>query len=160
MTPHPAEHVTVRDAVAADLPRVVELIGLGATRTGKEDGADLAAYETALAEIDATPRSRVLVAEVAGPAGPTVVGTLQVWAVRHVQEHGGLCAEVESMHVHPDQRGLGVGSVLLAAVVDAARAWGCYRIQLTSNEQRTDAHRFYAREGFTASHVGFKLLLR
>ena len=53
-----------------------------------------------------------------------------------------------------------MGSVLLAAAVDAARAWGCYRVQLTSNEVRADAHRFYAREGFVASHEGFKLALR
>jgi hypothetical protein len=29
-------------------------------------------------------------------------------------------------------------------------------VQLTSNRSRTDAHRFYAGLGFTASHVGFK----
>jgi len=63
------------------------------------------------------------------------------------------------MHVRPDLRGTGVGGVLLEAAVDVARAAGCYRIQLTSNAARTDAHRFYERHGFTPSHVGFKRLL-
>ena len=53
-----------------------------------------------------------------------------------------------------------MGSALLAAAVDAARTRGCYRVQLTSDKVRTDAHRFYAREGFVATHEGFKLALR
>ncbi len=32
-------------------------------------------------------------------------------------------------------------------------------MQLTSDKSRTDAHRFYERLGFTASHAGFKLEL-
>jgi hypothetical protein len=32
-------------------------------------------------------------------------------------------------------------------------------VQLTSDNSRTEAHRFYERLGFTGSHVGFKLRL-
>jgi GNAT superfamily N-acetyltransferase len=60
------------------------------------------------------------------------------------------------MHVHPNFRGKGIGKQLLDAAVDAAQREGCYRVQLTSNRQRTDAHRFYERHGLVASHVGFK----
>jgi len=35
--------------------------------------------------------------------------------------------------------------------------WNCQVIQLTSDKTRTDAHRFYDRRGFTATHEGFKL---
>lgn len=47
----------------------------------------------------------------------------------------------------------------MGAVIDRARALGCYRIQLTSNHARHDAHRFYVGLGFEASHQGFKLML-
>jgi GNAT superfamily N-acetyltransferase len=63
------------------------------------------------------------------------------------------------MHVHPDHRARGIGAVLLAAAVERARAAGCFRVQLTSNKARVDAHRFYLRHGFEESHEGFKLLL-
>lgn len=144
--------VVVRRARADDVPRLVELLDLGSSRPGKEDRADLAAYSAALAEIGDTPRNEVLVAVL----GEQVVGVCQVFAVRHLQERGGWCAELESVHVHPDVRGRGVGGVLLGAAVEQARRWGCYRVQLTSNRTRADAHRFYARHGFTATHEGFK----
>ena len=145
----------VRDAAVDDLPRLVRILALGGSRPGKEDPGDLAPYRAALREIDAAERHRLLVAEVDGE----VVGVCQVFAVRHLQERGGLCAEVESLHVAPERRNGGIGGRLLDAAVEEARGWGCYRVQLTSNAVRTDAHRFYERAGFTASHVGFKRLL-
>jgi GNAT superfamily N-acetyltransferase len=63
------------------------------------------------------------------------------------------------MHVAPERRGEGIGSVLLEAAIAQARAAGCYRVQLTSNKVRRDAHRFYLRHGFVASHEGFKRYL-
>jgi len=137
------------------VPRLVELLELGALVDGKEDATARPSYATALEEIRSTSGCDVLVAETDGE----VVGTCQLIVFRHIQAQGGRCAEIESMHVHPEHRGRGVGSQLLAAAVDGARAAGCYRVQLTSNRQRQDAHRFYEREGFTPSHVGFKLLL-
>jgi GNAT superfamily N-acetyltransferase len=63
------------------------------------------------------------------------------------------------MHVRSDLRGTGIGGLLLEEAVARARASGCYRVQLTSNAVRADAHRFYEAHGFVASHVGFKRLL-
>ena len=63
------------------------------------------------------------------------------------------------MHVHPDHRGTGVGGALLRHAVERARALGCYRVQLTSNVARPDAHRLYERLGLSPTHVGFKMPL-
>lgn len=43
--------------------------------------------------------------------------------------------------------------------MDESRRQNCQLVQLTSDVTREDAHRFYERLGFTASHVGFKLAL-
>lgn len=78
---------------------------------------------------------------------------------RHLQARGGRCAEIESVHVHPDHRASGVGSELLRHAIERARGLGCYRVQLTSNAGRPDAHRFYERLGLSPSPVGFKMVL-
>jgi hypothetical protein len=41
-----------------------------------------------------------------------------------------------------------------------ARRRACSLVQLTTDKSRTDAHRFYERLGFVASHEGLKLELR
>jgi GNAT superfamily N-acetyltransferase len=143
--------VTVRDAGVADTPRLVALIAAGSL-TGDAPDTDLAPYADAVREIADDKHSAILVAEIKA----RVVGMCQLTGFRHVQHRGGLCAEIESMHVDPGERATGIGGLLLEAAVDRAREWGAYRVQLTSNSQRGDAHRFYARHGFVATHVGFK----
>jgi GNAT superfamily N-acetyltransferase len=149
-----ADNVIVREATEDDIPRMVELLVHGTLVEGKEDPTDLAPYRSALAEIARGPGA-VLVAEVGGQ----LVGVCQLIVFRHLQSKGGLCAEVESVHVHPDYRGHGIGGVLMRAAVARARDLGCYRLQLTSNNARPEAHRFYERLGFEPSHRGFKLSL-
>ena len=151
----PAE-VRIRHATEADIRSLVELIVLGALPgvARDEDPDDTAPYGVALRQIEAAG-GMVLVAE----TGRTVVGVCQLIVFRHLQHRGGLCAEIESVHVHPEHRGAGIGSALVRAATERARALGCYRVQLTSNAARTEAHRFYERLGFLPSHVGFKFPL-
>ena len=40
-----------------------------------------------------------------------------------------------------------------------ARRRGCGLVQLTTDKRRGDAHRFYRRLGFAATHEGMKLIL-
>jgi GNAT superfamily N-acetyltransferase len=149
-----AGRVVVRPAAADDVVRLVELLAHGAVGASQEEPSQPAPYLAALAEIAGGPGA-LLVAEREGE----VVGVCQLIVFRHFQGRGGLCAEIESVHVHPDQRGHGIGHILMAAVIARARELGCYRVQLTSNTARSDAHGFYESLGFVPSHRGFKLVL-
>ena len=149
---------SIREAVPGDAARLLELSALGRVEpSGAPQTSDeVAGAAAAIADIAAAGGpSVVLVAEVEG----VVVGTCQLIVFRHVQHGGGWCGEIESMHVHPDHRGSGIGGRLVEEAADRARLAGCYRIQLTSNLARSDAHRFYERHGFAGSHLGFKRLL-
>ena len=126
--------VTIRSAEPADVPVLVRLIRYGALAGTSEETSDPQPYRLALAEIHKSADGDVLVAELDGE----VVGLCQLVMFRHLQHHGGRCAEVESLHVHPDHRRRGIGGQLLAAAVEAAGSAGCYRVQLTSNVARTD----------------------
>jgi GNAT superfamily N-acetyltransferase len=153
--PNPPEDLVIRRGTEADLPRVVELLARGAVPgTSEEREAEPEQYRAALRDIDRSG-SALLVAELEGE----VVGVCQLIVFRHIQAGGGRCAEIESVHVYPDRRGHGIGTALMRHAIERARALGCYRVQLTSNTVREDAHRFYESLGFAPSHVGFKLSL-
>lgn len=119
-----------------------------------EDERDVDAYWRAVEETRRR-RGEVLVAEVDGE----VVAVCQVLIFPHFQHTGGWCCELESVHVRSDRRAQGIGAMLLARAEVIAREQGCYRIQLTSRNVREDAHRFYAANGYVASHQGFKKFL-
>lgn len=144
--------MVIRPAGPGDAAALVALLAGGALVAGNEDPDHLDPYRAALTEIAADPRSTVLVATEDG----SVVGLCQLIVFRHLQQRGGLCAEIESVHVAAARRGAGIGGALVEEAVRRAADAGCYRVQLTTNKARVDAQRFYARHGFVASHEGFK----
>lgn len=147
--------ISIRRATADDLPAILTMLAndqLGATR---ESPDDLAPYRRAFDEIDADGNQRLVVAERNGQ----VIGTLQLTLIPGLARRGSKRGLVEAVRVHTDARGLGLGTTLMRWAIDESRANGCGLVQLTSDKSRTDAHRFYERLGFVASHEGYKLKL-
>lgn len=69
-------------------------------------------------------------------------------------------ALIEDMIVSSRFRGSGVGSELLKRAIERARAEGCGRITLLTDETNDSAQRFYRRQGFErSSMVPMRLLL-
>jgi GNAT superfamily N-acetyltransferase len=54
-------------------------------------------------------------------------------------------------------RSSGHGKALLGWLVEEARRCGCGSLQLDSNAERLDAHRFYAREGMEKTSFHFRM---
>ncbi|MEV4763580.1 GNAT family N-acetyltransferase [Micromonospora chokoriensis] len=65
-------------------------------------------------------------------------------------------ASIEDLAVHPDWRSRGVGSNLLAAARTWAHEQGADYVFLESGLARTEAHRFYLREGATHAAAAFR----
>ena len=150
--------VELRRATAADVPAVVALLAddeLGAARDGAADPDDLQPYLRAFAAVDADPAHLLLVAVADG----AVVATMQLSLLPGLARRGALRAQLEAVRVGAGHRSSGLGTAMVTWAVEESRRRGCALVQLTTDERRTDAHRFYARLGFTASHKGFKLLL-
>ena len=145
--------VEIRRATAADVPAIVAMLAddpLGATRESPGDPA----YAAAFAEIDADPRQYLAVASVAG----SVVGTLQLTFIPGLSRRGSTRALIEAVRVRSDRRGDGLGRLLAEWAIETARSRGAALVQLTTDAGRAEAHRFYERLGFVASHVGMKLI--
>ncbi|MFI7006090.1 GNAT family N-acetyltransferase [Streptomyces sp. NPDC050145] len=152
---HSDDHA-LRPATRADLPVVLALL---ADEDRVVDPATVVvteAYERAFAAIDADPRNEMLV--LVEPGG-TVVGCLQATYIPGLGKGGAERALIEAVRIRADRRGSGLGRALMSRAIERARERGCALVQLTSNKQRTEAHRFYAGLGFARSHDGFKLPL-
>ncbi|TVT62906.1 GNAT family N-acetyltransferase [Amycolatopsis rhizosphaerae] len=147
--------IHIRRARAGDVEHIVTLIADDRLGSARESLDDFEPYRRAFAEIDADPRQLLAVAEDAGG----IVGTLQLTFIPGLSRRGATRALVEAVRVRADRRGAGLGGELMRWAIDEARRRGCALVQLTSDGTRTDAHRFYERLGFTASHKGFKLTL-
>ena len=92
---------------------------------------------------------RVLVAELSGE--PVGVAVLHLAPFLHECRYR---LRLTALVVDRSVRSLGIGALLLDACEAVAREMGCQSLELTTREERRDAHRFYEREGMriTAHH--------
>lgn len=147
-----------REARREDLPAVVALLAddpLGATREKFEDPLP-AEYTDAFEAMQRQGGNRLIVVE---GAGGDILGFLQLTFTPGIARLGMTRATIEGVRVAAGQRGEGLGEKLFLYAIDEARMAGCGLVQLTTDVSRPDAHRFYEKLGFEASHTGMKLKL-
>lgn len=86
-----------------------------------------------------------------------IVGTLSL-IVFPVFSHGlASDAIVEAVVIRPAHRGKGYGRAMMQAAMRLAGSKGAYKLALSSNLRRLDAHRFYDGMGFTRHGVSFAI---
>lgn len=156
-TVRPVSDLTFRDATADDVPSIVRMYADDALGQTREDASKPVSerYLDAFREIDADPSHRLVVVVQDGD----VVGTLQLSFLPHLVLRGGRRAQIEAVRVRSDRRGTGLGQAMFEWAIEQARHNGCRLVQLTTNADREDAHRFYTGLGFEPTHVGMKLVL-
>lgn len=150
--------ISIRLATRADIPAIVAMFATD-TLGGHGDSvdtADLPAYEAAFERIEGSPNDALYVAELDGE----VVGTFQTTLITTMTGRGSLSLNIEAVHTREDMRGRGIGEAMIRFAIGKGREAGARLVQLTSNNSRTDAHRFYERLGFAQSHAGFKMKLK
>jgi GNAT superfamily N-acetyltransferase len=149
--------VSFRRATEQDVAPIVAMLADDPLGAAREDmSRPLAeAYHRAFRAIDADPNQYLAVATENG----VVVGTLQLSFIPGLSRRGSLRGQIEAVRVAAGSRGAGLGRELFKWAIEECRARGCRTVQLTSDRSRADAHRFYERLGFEASHIGYKLAL-
>lgn len=139
------------------LPQIVRLLAddeLGAARERFEDPLPQA-YLNAFEQIERQAGNSIIVAV----ENDEVIGCVQLTIIPGLARLGMTRGQIEGVRVARGHRGKGIGEALFRYAIDEAAASGCEMIQLTTDKSRKDAHRFYERLGFTASHDGMKLTL-
>jgi ribosomal protein S18 acetylase RimI-like enzyme len=146
---------TIRRARADDLPAIVAMLAddaLGATREDPSIPLD-PRYLHAFEAIDRDPNQLLAVVD----RGGAVTGTMQLSFLPGISRKGAWRGQIEAVRVAASERGAGLGAQMMAWAIERCRERGCDMVQLATDKSRTDAHRFYERLGFKATHEGMKL---
>ena len=64
--------------------------------------------------------------------------------------------QIEAVRLAATTRGTGLGTALFQSAHGYGHRQGAALVQLITDKTRTDAHRFYDRLGYRASHESFK----
>jgi ribosomal protein S18 acetylase RimI-like enzyme len=152
------KEITIRRATRADLTSIVHMLiedDLGSQRERYEDPLP-ESYYTAFDQIDTDPNHELVVAEL----HREIIGTLHLMFLPSISFQGGLRAQIESLRVDKNYRNQGIGNEMMNWTIERARERGAHIVQLTTHHSREDAHRFYEKLGFSATHLGMKLSLK
>lgn len=147
--------LTFRKAEKSDVTAIVSLLADDVRGANRElvgpEAASL--YNSAFAEIDADENQFLCVVEV----GAEIVGTFQLTIIPGLSRGGAKRAQIEAVRVSQSRRNEQIGQDMFRWAIEYSKRRGCSLLQLTTDKERPDAHRFYDRLGFEATHIGYKL---
>jgi GNAT superfamily N-acetyltransferase len=130
----------LREATTADAPRIGALLAaLGYPGTA-------GFLDARLDQLLAHPEARTLVAE----DEDGVCGVLSLHFIPQLALAGDFC-RISYFCIDAGARGQGIGQALEQEAARIAAQRGCDRIEVHCHARRTEAHRFYARQGYVES---------
>ena len=143
--------VNVREANAGDLQHVLAIYkAAGLATRGHLDVEEATAI---FAKMRNYPKYRIFVEEIS----EKVVGTFALLIMDNLANGGLPSGVVEDVAVLPAFQGQGVGKAMMHFAMDRCKNKGCYKMMLSSNEIRTEAHRFYEALGFKRHGLSYRV---
>ena len=144
--------VEIRDACEGDLGGVLRVLA----ESGLDGGESFTLEEAReqFARIRQRPGFRLLIAVADGE----IAGTYTLLIMEKLGKRGTPAGVVEDVAVLPSRQGQGIGRAMMEHAREACRQAGCYKLALSSNLRREDAHRFYDSLGF--ERHGFSFVTR
>uniref|UniRef100_Q01Z19 GCN5-related N-acetyltransferase n=1 Tax=Solibacter usitatus (strain Ellin6076) TaxID=234267 RepID=Q01Z19_SOLUE len=141
--------IEIRDVEDQDLPGVLKVLA----DSGIDGGHSFTLEEARdhYARIRKWPNFRLLAAIVDGE----VAGTYSLLIMDKLGKRGTPAGVVEDVAVLPSRQGQGIGRAMMEHARAECRRAGCYKLALSSNLKRTDAHRFYDSLGFERHGFSF-----
>ena len=143
------EKVTIRAATPRDLPEILELY----RQLDPEDRPvlPLADAERIFETINEYPDYHVYVARRNGKT----LGTFTLLIVDNLAHMGARSGIVEDVVVAAEWRGMGIGGQMMRFAMQKCHEAGCYKLVLSSNEKRSDAHQILRKIGFQTARIQF-----
>jgi GNAT superfamily N-acetyltransferase len=145
--------IAVREASEADLPAVLAIYA-----QPELDAGDVLSLDDArdrFARFARYPDYKLYVAV----DGDAIVGTFALLVMDNLLHRGAPSGVVEDVGVAPELHGRGIGKAMMQHAMQRCRDRGCYKLVLSSNAKRSNAHAFYASLGFEQHGVSFHVTL-
>ncbi|MCI5045264.1 MAG: GNAT family N-acetyltransferase [Aquisalinus sp.] len=146
-----------RQAIFEDLPAIIALLAddeLGSARENVTMPPD-EVYQQAFKAIMSDSNQLLAVADLEG----VVEGCLQLSFIPGLSRMGMWRGQIESVRIASASRGSQLGTKFLQWAITQCKDRKCGLVQLTSDNTRPDAIRFYESLGFENSHSGMKKIL-
>lgn len=144
----------IRQAARSDLAEILRLYAQPAL----DDGAVLS--DTAAASIFSRmgqyPDYHLYVAL----AADKIVGTFALLVMDNLGHMGAPSGLMEDVAVAPDFQGQGIGREMVAYAIEVCRQKGCYKMSLSANLKREQAHAFYESVGLVRHGYSFRIDLQ
>ena len=144
-------NIAIREARGEDVERVLELYREG--EIGAEDPFPAEEARAKLAAFRKYPSYRVFVAEFEGE----ISGTYELLIMDNLAKRGRKSAIVEDVAVAKRHQGRGIGRAMMQHAMQLAKDARCYKLTLSSNLNRDEAHRFYEALGFEKHGYSFRV---
>ena len=146
----------VRATTKGDIPRILELyrqLAITTSQVEQHQNPSPDNCQRVFAEIGTFPGYELLVAEDEGE----VVGTMVLLIVPNLSHSALPWALVENLIVDQRYQRQGTGRLLMDYAIARAKEAACFKVVLSSDKRRREAHKFYRSLGFEVSAHGFRL---
>lgn len=141
--------IRIREATEDDLPAILRIYS--ASGIFDEESFTLEEAREHLQVFKRYPSYRIFIALL----DDAVVGTYELLIMDNLAKRGKKSGIVEDVAVSPAHQGRGIGRAMMEHARAQCREAGCYKLMLSSNLKREEAHRFYDALGFERHGYSF-----
>ena len=146
-------NVDIQTAQSKDLPEILSLYAQPEIDDGEQ--LELSAAKKLFERLSSYPNYKIYIAS----SAEKIVGTFALLIMDNLGHLGKPSAVVEDVAVSPEHQGQGIGQQMMRHAMQIASDAGCYKMTLSSNLKRTNAHRFYENLGFEKHGYSYQITL-
>jgi ribosomal protein S18 acetylase RimI-like enzyme len=146
-------NVTTREATKRDLPQIIGLLSQ-LSPTG-EPNTSLKKAASVFKKIRRYPFYKIYVSVL----DERIVGVFELMIMDNLAHLGKPSAVIEDVVVTAERRRRGIGKIMMNYAMNVCREMGCYKLTLSSNLKREEAHDFYESLGFRKHGFSFHVEL-
>ncbi|MGE5455061.1 MAG: GNAT family N-acetyltransferase [Methylocystaceae bacterium] len=142
-------NIIIRQAQESDIGAILTLYAQPEVDNGKVPTMEMALE--IFNKMSQYPNYKLYVAQ----ANDTIMGTFALLIMDNIAHMGALSGVIEDVAVDPSCQGYGIGTQMMRFAIESCKEHGCYKVALSSNLKRKNAHDFYESLGFKKHGYSF-----